>query len=121
MVTNDPQPLRHYRNDAVRGCSLSDDAGWYVAAEMPTLEHDVQAARDRFVAWMRWYMKMYPKKAPTITALAELLGFSSHSGLTQLLNSPTRLPDFRTVIAARERLGIPLDSLLRDDPPDLGE
>jgi hypothetical protein len=85
---------------------------------MPTLEQDVEQARARFVAWLKWYMRTYPEKAPTVRAFAKELGFRGHGGLSMLLDEKRqRAPDFKTLVAARRILGFPFDVLLRSDPP----
>jgi hypothetical protein len=103
----------------------SAHSGWYVTPDMPTLEQDVEQARARFVAWIRWFMDRGwrlttpPRdKAPTQRTLAKDLGFSGHGGLSMLLNpNNPRAPDFKTLVAARRLLGLPFDVILRTDPP----
>ena len=80
-------------------------------------EREVQRARTRFVAWLRWYMTAYPEKAPSQNALARLLGITS-AGMSYLFETnSTRLPRFDTLLAARRVLGFSLDYMLFNDPP----
>jgi hypothetical protein len=77
----------------------------------------VQRARDNFVGWLRWYRATHPDVVPTQNALAKALGITA-GALTQLLaQGSTRSPQFKTLVGARNLLGMPIDALLFTPPP----
>jgi hypothetical protein len=90
------------------------------AGETPALmaPEDVQRARRRFIAWIRWYMDMYPDEIPSQTTLARRLGITP-AAVTYLLDpAGTRAPAFATLLAAKALLGgISIDTMLFTDPP----
>jgi hypothetical protein len=74
--------------------------------------------RDRFVAWLRWYMRTHPSTVPSQNALARRLRLSS-SGLSQMLaRGADRSPSCETLVAARELTGVPVDVMLFCEPPE---
>jgi hypothetical protein len=84
---------------------------------MADVQQDAEIARRRFIAWLEWFMRTYPEIAPTKVALARGLGIT-HSAVSQLLNpQQNRAPDFKTLVAAKLLLKLPIDALLGTDPP----
>lgn len=84
---------------------------------MPPSAKAIQAARDRFAAWLRWYMDVYKKEAPTQAALAKLIGVTP-AALSYLLEPGSeRVPDLKTLLGAAEVLGYSIDHILSRDPP----
>lgn len=84
---------------------------------MAALEDDIQRARDRFAAWLRWYLATHPKEAESQNELARRLG-TAGATLTYLLErGSTRTPSFKTLLAARKLTEMPIDVLLFGDPP----
>jgi len=75
--------------------------------------------RDRFVAWLHWYMRTHPSTVPTRSALAEKLGLDK-SSMTHLFRPQSaQRPSFDTLVAARELTGLPVDVMLFCDPPEV--
>jgi transcriptional regulator with XRE-family HTH domain len=78
---------------------------------------DVQAARKRFVAWIRWYMDWHQADVPNESALARKLGVTPAAVHYLLAKDSVRLPSFETLLAARAIIGMSIDALLFTDPP----
>lgn len=76
----------------------------------------VQAQR-RFAAWLRWYLKTYPVQVPSQAALGRALGVTPATVSYLLKAGSTQAPDFKTLVAARALMAMPLDVLLFSDPP----
>jgi hypothetical protein len=77
----------------------------------------VQRARDNFVGWLNWYRGTHPDVVPTQGAFAKALGITA-GALTQLLaEGSSRAPQFKTLVGARNLLGMPIDALLFTPPP----
>lgn len=83
----------------------------------PMSPQDVQLARKRFVAWIRWYMDWHSADVPNESALARKLGVTPAAVHYLLAKDSVRLPSFETLLAARAIIGMPIDTLLMTDPP----
>jgi hypothetical protein len=79
---------------------------------------DVQRARRRFIAWIRWYMELYPDEVPNQATLARRLGVTK-AAVTYLLDpNSSRAPSFSTLLATKALMGgMSIDTLLFTDPP----
>ena len=77
---------------------------------------DMERVRVRFVAWIRWYMAMYPEKAPTQVAMASLLGITE-GGLSHIFSPrQARVPSLETVLKASVVTGFAGPRLARCRP-----
>jgi hypothetical protein len=76
----------------------------------------VLQARANFVAWLRWYMAMYPEKAPTEAALARLLGIAKSTLHAIMAKDSQSCPSFETLLTAAKVLDTPVAALLRESP-----
>lgn len=88
---------------------------------MPNLEPQIDSARDHFVAWVRWYLKVYERETPSQAALARRIGVSP-SAVSQLLRAGSRRrPRFEVFVGfwvlLTQVMEIPMDALLRSNPP----
>lgn len=80
---------------------------------------DVLRARNRFVAWLNWYIAMRPEVAPTQAALARKLVIGKPA-LKRLMDpGSTVVPELRTLLAAERLTGFPINVLLHQDPPPI--
>jgi hypothetical protein len=78
---------------------------------------ELQRCRDRWVAWMEWFLATYPERVPSRIALGRELDVSS-GAITELLRKGgTRAPSFETLLHSSRLLGFPLDALVFTDPP----
>ncbi len=74
--------------------------------------------RDRFVAWLRWYMRTHPSVVPTQVALARRLGISKSATSEMLAPGADSSPSCEVLVAARELTGVPVDVMLFCEPPE---
>jgi transcriptional regulator with XRE-family HTH domain len=74
--------------------------------------------RDRFVAWLRWYMRTHPSTIPTQAALARRLGISKSAMSEMLARGNESSPSCEVLVAARQLTGVPVDALLFCEPPE---
>jgi transcriptional regulator with XRE-family HTH domain len=74
--------------------------------------------RDRFVAWLRWYMRTHPTIVPTQAALARRLGISKSATSEMLARGADSSPSCEVLVAARELTGLPVDVMLFCEPPE---
>jgi len=73
---------------------------------------------DRFVAWLRWYLRTHPSSMPSQNALVRPLGVSS-GGIPQVPSrSGGRSPSCELLVAARELIGVPVDVTRLYDQPE---
>jgi hypothetical protein len=93
----------------------SERSPWQRAARMSP--EDLQKARRRFVAWLRWYMEHYPEEAPSQAALARRMGVAKAAITYLFVPGSARAPAFKTLLAAKALLGMSIDQLLFTDPP----
>jgi transcriptional regulator with XRE-family HTH domain len=87
---------------------------------MPPTSDEIQAARRTFVGWLRWYMDTYPDEAPNQAALARKMDVSAAAITYQFNASATRAPALKTLMAAAQLTGMPIDVLLFTPPPPRG-
>lgn len=85
--------------------------------EMPATAHEIEQARRRLVAWLRWFMANPRNNVPTQLALAKAIGVSGPAVTYWFRPGSTRLPDFETLLSIKKLIGVPLDVLLGTDPP----
>lgn len=78
---------------------------------------EVLRARNRFVAWLKWFMATHPDIAPNSAALARALGVRKPTTHYLLLPGSTRAPSLETILAAERLTGFPCNVLLHSDPP----
>ena len=78
---------------------------------------EIESARRRLVAWLRWFMRAHPDRAGSQLALAELLGVTGPAVTYWFQAGSTRLPTLPILLSIRKTLGVPLDVLLNADPP----
>lgn len=79
-----------------------------------------QTAKTNLKAWIEWFQRAYPSRAPTRTALAKELDITG-GAVTQLLNAQAnRGPSLRTLIAVKRMLGdsFTIDQILFTPPPE---
>jgi hypothetical protein len=87
-------------------------------AQPPPVPPDpVLRARDRFVAWLRWYIATHQESAPTSAALARQMGVTKPAVHRLLEPGSHRVPSLETILAAEQLLGFPCNVLLHSDPP----
>lgn len=89
----------------------------YVTATVLATGQEIESARRRLVAWLRWYMANPSNHVPTQLALAKALGVSGPAVTYWFRAGSTRLPDFETLLSIKKLVGVPLDVLLGTDPP----
>jgi transcriptional regulator with XRE-family HTH domain len=83
----------------------------------PLTDADAEKARLYFIGWVQWWKQAHPKEAPTIQALADLLGVS-RSAVSLLFNpKEQRAPSFETILAVVRVLGLPFETITRTPPP----
>jgi transcriptional regulator with XRE-family HTH domain len=87
---------------------------------MPPTSDEIQAARQTFVGWLRWYMDTYPDEAPTKAALARRMDVSAAAITYLFAVGSTRAPELKTLMAAAQLTGMPIDVLLFTPPPPRG-
>lgn len=85
---------------------------------VPTLEADIEQARRRFIAWVRWFLDTYPDRVKGQADLAEKIGISQPS-LSLILTEARgkRCPSMETLIGFERFTGIAIQALLHTDPP----
>lgn len=76
-----------------------------------------QRARDNLWAWLEWYKATHPDEIPTYGVLAKRLGITAGSLSQHLTPGTSKMPQFQTLVGARELTGLPLDHLLFHSPP----
>jgi hypothetical protein len=91
--------------------------GCYGLPRMLATPTEIEAARRRLVAWLKWYMRGHPEDAGTQLALAKRLGVSGPAVTYWFRAGSTRLPDFETLLSIKKLINVPLDVLLGTDPP----
>lgn len=84
----------------------------------PPSPSELRVAADLFREWLRWYMREYPRTAPTQVALADRIGVHK-STITLLLKAGSvQIPDLRTVWGFSRLVGHPIDYVLTKPPPE---
>jgi hypothetical protein len=84
---------------------------------MPATAHEIEEARRRLVAWIKWYMRAHPHDCGTQVAVAQKLGVTQGAVSLWFKVGSKRLPDFETLLSIRKLIGVPIDVLLGTDPP----
>lgn len=84
---------------------------------MPATAQEVEAARQRFVAWLKWYMRNHPDDCGTQLAIAPKLGVTQGNVSAWFRPGSKRLPGFATLLSIKKLLGVPLDVMLGTEPP----
>ena len=93
------------------------DVGCYAVPRMLATPQEIEAARRRLVAWLRWYMKNPANHCETQLALAKKLGVSGPAVTYWFRAGSSRLPDFETLLSIKKLVGVPIDVLVGTDPP----
>jgi hypothetical protein len=91
--------------------------GCYGSPRMLATPAEIEAARRRLVAWLKWYMRGHPEEVGTQLALAKKLGVSGPAVTYWFRAGSTRLPDFETLLSIKKLIGVPLDVLIGTEPP----
>lgn len=93
------------------------ELGCYAMPKMLATPHEIETARRRLVAWLKWYMRGHPDEVGTQLALSKKLGVSGPAVTYWFRAGSTRLPDFETLLSIKKLIGVPIDVLLGTDPP----
>ena len=86
------------------------------ASLMPATAQEIEDARRRLVAWLKWFMRGHPE-CSTQEALAKQLGVTQGNVSFWFKAGSQRLPGLPTLLSIRRLIGVPLDVLVGVDPP----
>ena len=84
---------------------------------MASREAEIAQARERFLAWVRWYLKNYPDRVKGQNDLAEQIGIAGSSLSLLMKRGGNRCPSFETLVGFEWFTGISIQTLLHTDPP----
>lgn len=83
----------------------------------PATAPEVETARRRLVAWMRWYMRAHPEDCGTQVALAARVGVSQGNVSQWFKPGSRRLPGLEALLSIKKLVGVPIDVMLGTEPP----
>lgn len=91
----------------------------YAAPDMAPVEEDINRAKARLAAWLRWYLATYSEKYSSQNSLADALGISRPTLVYILERGSSRTASIPTLVRIKRLTGISIDTLLFTDPPPI--